>query len=95
MTRFTEGEIHRALLDAQLGSGKATADVRIVIENLAARVAELERITRQPERRPPAPQWCSICKQYHVGQGERTDAGVVTRPCPNLPADDRNNIVGQ
>lgn len=33
-------------------------------------------------------QWCPVCKTHHLGVGEATDAGVITRACPNLPTDD-------
>jgi hypothetical protein len=32
-------------------------------------------------------QWCPVCKQYHQNVGEMTDAGTVTRACPNVPTD--------
>jgi hypothetical protein len=34
-----------------------------------------------PESRP---QWCPVCKTYHVEVGEKTDAGRLVKPCPRL-----------
>jgi hypothetical protein len=49
---------------------------------------------RRLQRKGPASrrsQWCPVCKTYHVDPGEKTDAGVLTRPCPQIPADDPRN----
>jgi hypothetical protein len=36
----------------------------------------------------PAPQWCPVCKRDHERVGEMTDAGSITRACPNVPTND-------
>lgn len=41
------------------------------------------------------PQWCPVCKYYHHGVGEKTDAGKVTRPCGAIPVADPRNHVGR
>lgn len=40
----------------------------------------------------PAPQWCPVCKTYHLEVGEKTDAGKLMRQCPLLSVDDPRNV---
>lgn len=55
---------------------------------IRARVVEYHQEQMTEPAPTPQPQWCSVCKAYHVNAGESTDAGIITRACPKVPTND-------
>jgi hypothetical protein len=86
--RLADGEIVALGILGHEGTRADAEEEAIVLRNLADWLPRFRDRSRAPMNEQNLEHWCSVCKNYHIHPGERTDAGRITRPCPNLATED-------